>query len=93
MVVVSQSPLASTAVKNRSTQWRSPQGERKLPNGLQAWLPRVLPELAELVKLAPEALTGDSATHSDLRPDNILIDNDGACWTIDWNWLTLGPRS
>jgi aminoglycoside phosphotransferase (APT) family kinase protein len=67
-------------------------GEREMPKGLQDWLPRVLPELAELAKLAPEALAGDSAAHSDLRPDNILIDNDGTCWTIDWNWLTLGPR-
>ncbi|TDW86209.1 phosphotransferase family protein [Kribbella sp. VKM Ac-2566] len=67
-------------------------GEREMPTGLQDWLPRVLPELAELAKLAPEALTGDSATHSDLRPDNILIDNVGTCWTIDWNWLALGPR-
>jgi hypothetical protein len=67
-------------------------GEREMPTGLQDWLPRVLPELAELVTLAPEALTGDSATHSDLRPDNLLIDDAGVCWTIDWNWLTLGPR-
>ncbi|TDO44760.1 Ser/Thr protein kinase RdoA (MazF antagonist) [Kribbella sp. VKM Ac-2571] len=67
-------------------------GEREMPVGLQDWLPRVLPELAELAELAPEALTGGSATHSDLRPDNILIDNDGTCWTIDWNWLALGPR-
>ncbi|HEY3561704.1 MAG TPA: phosphotransferase [Kribbella sp.] len=67
-------------------------GERKLPTGLQDWLPHILPELAELVLLAPEALAGDSAAHSDLRPDNLLIDNDGTCWTIDWNWLTLGPR-
>lgn len=67
-------------------------GEVEMPKGLQGWVPRVLPELAELVTLAPEALAGDSATHSDLRPDNILIGNDGACWMIDWNWLTLGPR-
>ncbi|MGW6196651.1 phosphotransferase family protein [Kribbella sp. NPDC055110] len=65
---------------------------RAVPTGLQEWLPRVLPELAELVTLAPEALTGDSAAHSDLRPDNILIDNARTCWMVDWNWLTLGPR-
>ncbi|MEV0790708.1 phosphotransferase [Kribbella sp. NPDC050459] len=67
-------------------------GEREMPTRLQSWLPRVLPELAELVTLAPEALSGDSATHSDLRPDNLLIDDAGTCWTVDWNWLTLGPR-
>ena len=67
-------------------------GERPMPIGLQPWLPRVLPDLAELVTLAPEALAGDSAVHSDLRPDNLLIDRAGTCWTLDWNWLTLGPR-
>ncbi|WP_350276727.1 phosphotransferase [Kribbella sp. HUAS MG21] len=67
-------------------------GERQLPTRLQEWVPRILPELAELVTLAPEALTGDTATHSDLRPDNLLIDTAGVCWTVDWNWLTLGPR-
>ncbi|MFF0268604.1 phosphotransferase family protein [Kribbella sp. NPDC004536] len=66
-------------------------GERALPAGLQVWVPRVLPELVELVELAPEALAGDTAAHSDLRPDNLLIDDTGTCWTIDWNWLTLGP--
>jgi hypothetical protein len=67
-------------------------GERKLPVGLQEWLPRVLPELAELAAAGAEVLVGDTATHSDLRPDNLLIDKHGTCWTVDWNWLTLGPR-
>jgi hypothetical protein len=63
-----------------------------MPVGLQSWLPRVLPELADLVTSAPEALAGEAAVHSDIRPDNLLIDGDGTCWTLDWNWLTLGPR-
>ncbi|WP_328999168.1 phosphotransferase [Kribbella sp. NBC_00709] len=67
-------------------------GERPLPAGLQEWVPRVLPEVAELAAAGPQVLTGDTAMHSDLRPDNILIDGDGACWVVDWNWLTLGPR-
>ncbi|GAA1125724.1 hypothetical protein GCM10009630_24430 [Kribbella jejuensis] len=66
-------------------------GEQELPTGLQGWVPQVLPELVELMQLAPEALAGDTAAHSDLRPDNLLIDDAGTCWTIDWNWLTLGP--
>ena len=44
------------------------------------------------MQLAPEAFAGETATHSDLRPDNLLLDGDGACWTVDWNWLALGPR-
>lgn len=67
-------------------------GELEMPSGLQAWVPGILPELSELLQLVPEALVGDTATHSDLRPDNLLIDGKGVCWTLDWNWLTLGPR-
>jgi hypothetical protein len=67
-------------------------GERPLPERLQPWVPRILPELADLVQLAPEALEGQTATHGDLRPDNLLLDATGTCWTVDWNWLALGPR-
>ncbi|MFI5692478.1 phosphotransferase family protein [Kribbella sp. NPDC051586] len=67
-------------------------GERQMPVGLQPWLPQVLQELAELAAAGPEVLVGDTAMHSDLRPDNLLIDESGTCWTVDWNWLTLGPR-
>ncbi|MFD3402461.1 phosphotransferase family protein [Kribbella sp. NPDC058693] len=66
--------------------------ELEMPIGFQPWLPRVLPELAELAAAGPEILVGDTAMHSDLRPDNLLIDSHGTCWTVDWNWLTLGPR-
>ncbi|WP_405058227.1 aminoglycoside phosphotransferase family protein [Kribbella sp. NBC_01505] len=67
-------------------------GDRELPQRLQPWVWRILPELSDLVELAPEALQGTAATHSDLRPDNLLIDTRGECWTVDWNWLALGPR-
>ncbi|MFG1623532.1 phosphotransferase family protein [Kribbella sp. NPDC049227] len=67
-------------------------GELPMPAGLQPWAPRILPELVDLIRLAPEAFAGNTATHSDLRPDNLLIDRDGLCWIVDWNWLALGPR-
>lgn len=67
-------------------------GERPLPERLQPWVRRILPELADLVQLAPEAFAGEAATHGDLRPDNLLLDATGTCWTVDWNWLALGPR-
>ncbi|GAB3821220.1 phosphotransferase family protein [Kribbella italica] len=67
-------------------------GDRPLPPGFQPWLPDVLHELTDLIALYPEALAGDTAMHSDLRPDNLLIDPAGTCWTVDWNWLSLGPR-
>ncbi len=67
-------------------------GDRPFPPGFQPWLPGVLQELTDLIALYPEALAGDTAMHSDLRPDNLLIDQAGTCWTVDWNWLSLGPK-
>lgn len=67
-------------------------GDQPFPSGYQPWLKTRLAELHELVDLAPEALRGNAAVHGDLRPDNLLIDETGQCWTLDWTWLTLGPR-
>ncbi|MGW6275895.1 phosphotransferase family protein [Kribbella sp. NPDC055071] len=67
-------------------------GDRPLPDRLQPWVRRILPELVDLVAMAPTALIGEAATHSDLRPDNLIVDADNTCWTVDWNWLALGPR-
>ncbi|MEV5964448.1 phosphotransferase [Kribbella sp. NPDC051952] len=67
-------------------------GDLPMPTGLQPWARDVLPHLVDLIQLAPEAFAGDSAIHGDLRPDNLLIDTTGTCWTVDWNWLALGPR-
>lgn len=66
-------------------------GERPLPSGFQPGLASHLGELGELVRLYPEALVGTAAVHGDLRPDNLLLDPDDRCWTLDWNWLSLGP--
>ncbi|MFC0625374.1 phosphotransferase family protein [Kribbella deserti] len=62
-----------------------------VPDGFQPWLPHRLDELVKLIELYPEALAGTSAMHGDLRPDNLLVDESGTCWTVDWNWLGLGP--
>lgn len=66
-------------------------GDRTLPVGFQPGLGTRLGELGELVRLYPKALAGEAAAHGDLRPDNMLLDTAGKCWTLDWNWLALGP--
>ncbi len=65
-------------------------GDRPLPQGFQSWLPERLEEIQCLVDLTPESLAGTAAVHGDLRPDNLLIDENDQCWTVDWNWLTIG---
>jgi Ser/Thr protein kinase RdoA (MazF antagonist) len=66
-------------------------GKEPMPSGFQPWLPSRLQELQDLVELYPTALTPTSAVHTDIRPDNLLIDAGNTCWTVDWNWLSLGP--
>jgi hypothetical protein len=66
-------------------------GVRELPTGFQPWFPERLKDLQDLADLYPTALRGTSAMHTDLRPDNLLLDAGNRCWTVDWNWLSLGP--
>ncbi|MDX6262472.1 MAG: hypothetical protein QOH84_4160 [Kribbellaceae bacterium] len=66
-------------------------GKEPLPDGFQPWLPDRLQELQDLLDLYPTALAPTSAIHTDIRPDNLLIDAHNTCWTVDWNWLSLGP--
>jgi phosphotransferase family enzyme len=66
-------------------------GKEPMPSGFQPWLPSRLRELQDLVELYPTALAPTSAVHTDIRPDNLLIDAGNTCWTVDWNWLSLGP--
>jgi hypothetical protein len=47
-------------------------------------------ELAALDALAAEAVRGDAIVHCDLRPDNMIVADDGAIWICDWSWCSRG---
>ena len=59
--------------------------------GLSPLLRERAAEVAHLTRLAPEVLQGASLVHSDLRPDNLLVDRSGRAHLLDWNWLCTGP--
>lgn len=61
-----------------------------MPPGLTARAAR-LGELAIGVIDDPDLLAGETLTHGDLRPDNLLVDRHGAAWVVDWNWVGAGP--
>lgn len=47
--------------------------------------------VAELCGEGWEHLTGTGVVHADLRDDNVLIDDTGQVWFVDWNWPVVGP--
>ena len=52
-----------------------------------------LPHLDEVRSLAAsfaEVTAGDTVVHTDIRADNILIDQDGRAVLCDWNWPVVG---
>lgn len=59
--------------------------------GLSSVLLEHAAEVARLTRLAPEVLQGNSLVHSDLRPDNLLVDRSGRAHILDWNRLCTGP--
>lgn len=48
-------------------------------------------EAAALAASFLEHAEGSSVVHTDVRDDNILIDETGRAWFCDWNWLSRGP--
>jgi hypothetical protein len=58
---------------------------RKL-HGDTDWLRTV----EELCQRGDEMLAGRSIVHLDLRDDNVLIDDAGQVWFVDWNWPAIG---
>ena len=66
-------------------------GVRSWPDGIPPLPAEQAMELTLLSGLAAEALVGDRLSHSDLRPDNMLITPEGHARLLDWNWVARGP--
>lgn len=54
-----------------------------------AWLAPHAGECAELARAGVGLLAGDTACHTDVREDNVLLDADHRVWICDWNWMVL----
>jgi hypothetical protein len=56
---------------------------------LDDWSRRNLHVLADLESKAPQAVSGDTLLHFDLRADNVLL-GDGHVWFFDWPHACVG---
>jgi hypothetical protein len=68
-------------------------GWRKLKDrplaGLEPWALNRLDDLVALEHLSPQATSGTTLVHLDVRGDNVLL-SDSQVWFVDWPWACLG---
>lgn len=72
------------------TGWRWMAGGSGGVVPLGRWASRRLDRLAEIELTWPEAATGDTLLHADLRADNVLLTGDGAAVVVDWPHACIG---
>ncbi|MEU1479485.1 aminoglycoside phosphotransferase family protein [Streptomyces sp. NPDC005760] len=77
-------PPAGTALAGTFTGWQQLLLHEDLAERLGPWAAGRLRRLAELAAPWPEAVTGDTLAHGDLRADNILLTDDGRTVFVDW---------
>lgn len=84
-------PLFAGDARVQATAAALADGSFVLAPGLSTVLLEHAAEVARLTRLAPGVLQGSSLVHSDVRPDNLLVDRSGRVRLLDWNWLCTGP--
>jgi hypothetical protein len=70
--------------------WRRLAAEGTAVDALHGWSKRQVDRLADLESGWPEACTGDTLLHGDLRSDNFLLGPDGRVTFVDWPHAAVG---
>jgi aminoglycoside phosphotransferase (APT) family kinase protein len=78
-----QVPTMAAHFRAEFTGWRLLATDPDLPERLDPWTRRHLARLAEVEAYWPEAATGTSLLHGDLRADNVVLTRTGAM-VVDW---------
>ena len=73
------------------SQWRRvAAGELALDDPADDWLRSNLDVLVDLESRWAQAARGRTLLHGDIRADNILLDDDGRVWFVDWPSACIG---
>ncbi|MCW8381106.1 phosphotransferase family protein [Streptomyces justiciae] len=86
---IPDAPLAADSLADQFDGWQRLMDE-PTPEGLDPWVADRLPQLAELTAPWPEAVTGDTLAHGDLRADNMLLTDDDRVVFVDWPHVVRG---
>lgn len=60
------------------------------PTDLHPWYRDKIEAFATAETTAITTGAGDTLVHLDVRADNIVVDNDGTAWLVDWAWAARG---
>jgi aminoglycoside phosphotransferase (APT) family kinase protein len=81
--IVSERP-AGALLGNEFGGWNTVAGDP--PPDLDPWAAANLDRLIDLAARGVTAVRGDTLSHTDIRADNLLIDDAGRVTIVDWPW-------
>jgi len=61
-------------------------------NDLPSWVRQNFDALEASASHGSSAVRGDYLVHLDCRADNVLIDDSGNAWIVDWPWAAIGAH-
>ncbi len=67
-------------------------GGRLTVNELQPALRSRIDALAEIEERWGDEASGETMIHFDIRSDNLVIDQSGTVWVVDWSWPCLAAE-
>jgi hypothetical protein len=84
-------PALADLIRSDLSWWREIAAGREAKPPVPPWVEKQLDDLVALESALPGYVSGNAATHCDLRLDNVLIDPTGAAHLCDWTWICFGP--
>lgn len=76
-------PTFSEEYGRLPTYWGASAQKGRIPD----WLLPHVERCTDLGEAGVRLLGGDTACHTDVREDNVLVDANGRVWICDWNWM------
>jgi aminoglycoside phosphotransferase (APT) family kinase protein len=80
---------AGDAFATQICGWQKLVAQPEYAARLDPWSARHLDKLAEIEKLAPNAVAGETLLHFDIRGDNMLLTPERV-WFVDWPHVAVG---
>ncbi|BDZ51357.1 hypothetical protein GCM10025867_35980 [Frondihabitans sucicola] len=84
-------PRVSDEITDEASGWREVLDDGAAAD-LPEWVRQSIDSLESAAAEASTALSGDFLQHLDSRADNVLLDQAGRAWIIDWPWAGVGAR-